>query len=371
MQLCVDIQSGLAQRAGVGRYTKALVEHLALQAGSDRLRLFYFDFRGRGCSFLPAGAQQRVVRWLPGRVAGKLWMHGFGPAFDRFAGAADVYFFPNFILPPLTRGRSAVTLHDISFLRHPEAAEERNLRHLRRRIHDTARRADVILTDSHFCAAEIREHLEVAPEKVHAIHLGLESTFRRPSDEVLAGYRRRAGLDKPYLLCIGTLEPRKNHGFLADVFDRLDADVDLVIAGQLGWKYEPILERLAASPRSARIHRLDYVDEADLPALYAGAELFVFPSLYEGFGFPPLEAMACGTPVVAAARGSLPEVLGEGALLLDTFETQTWADCISSLLQSPEERRAWSERGRQWCARYTWQATADATWNVFRSLGAS
>lgn len=363
MRVCIDIQSAIAQRAGVGRYTKRLVEELAAtRIPADELSLFYFDFQRRGVPFPVPGATQRAVRWLPGRYVQKAWKTVHWPPFDLFAGPAEVFHFPNFIRPPLRRGRSVVTIHDLAFLRLPETIEEKNYRYLKSCIADTVARADAILAVSEFTRQEIIELLRVPPEKVIAIHSGVDAP-----PPVAASAPSPAG--RPFLFSVGTLEPRKNYVLLVDVFDRLTKfDGDLVIAGGRGWKYEPILERIARSPRRAHIRVLDYVSEEELDRLYRQAALFVFPSLYEGFGFPPLEAMIRGTPVVSAATGSLPEVLGDAACVISDFKADEWAAQLASLLQNAEARRILAARGAAHAATFSWRTTAEKTWQVYRNL---
>jgi glycosyltransferase involved in cell wall biosynthesis len=369
MRICVDIQAAVAQRAGVGRYTQQLVEHLGETAGADRLRLFYFDFQRRGLSFPTPGAEPHAVRWCPGRLAEQAWKRWEWPPFDWFAGAADLYHFPNFTIPPLSRGRKVVTIHDMSFMRFPEFTEERNLRHLSAVIHRTAAQADAIITVSHFSASEVETLLKVPREKIHPIHLGVSPSYTRPSADRQDALRHRYGLRRPYLLTVGTLEPRKNLPFLVDVFEHLKTfDGDLVIAGMRGWKYEPILESLRTSAHSARIRYLEYVDEADLPALYAGAELFVLTSHYEGFGLPPLEAMACGTPVISSSGGSLAEVLGQAAVTVPVFDRQAWVLAITDLLGNAAQRGALTQAGLQHAARFSWRETARKTFDVYRKV---
>lgn len=369
MKVCVDIQAGVAQRAGVGRYTKSLVEHLGPLAGPDELALFYFDFKRLGDPFPVSGAARRVVRWCPGLLAQQAWKRLGWPPFNWFAGPADVYHFPNFIIPPLTRGKAVVTIHDVSFLRFPETTEKRNLSYLSARIHHTTQRAEVILTDSAFSAREICELLGVPESRIVPIHLGVSEHLRPVSGEALATQRRQLGLERPYLLMVGTLEPRKNADFLIEIFERMAGfDGDLVLAGALGWKYKPILERMRRSPRAARIRHLRYVGESLLPALYSGAELFVFPSRYEGFGFTPLEAMACGTPVLAAPVGSLPEVLGDAAEFVPGYQADEWADRVTRLMGDAERRSLLRRRGFQQARRFDWRETARKTWAVYRSL---
>lgn len=370
MKVCVDVQSAVMQRAGVGRYTRCLVRHMAplATAAGDAMRLVYFD-TSRYQSFDVPGAQWRPVRWISGGKVRSAWKRLGWPPYDFYAGAADVYHFPNFIRPPLRKGRSVVTIHDLSFERFPQFAEKRNLAYLRKYIRDTVARVDHVLTDSDFGAREIEELLGVPPERVSAIHLGIEPSFVPATPEAVADARRRYGLDRPYLLTVGTIEPRKNLSFLLDVFDALpEFDGLLAIAGMRGWKFEPILERMKNARRSRAIRCIDYVPDVDLPALYGGAEAFVLTSHYEGFGFPPLEAMACGAPVVSSAGGSLREVLGDGARLVDAFDVDAWRAALNAVLGSPETRRQLTAAGRARAARYTWEETARRTYGVYRML---
>jgi len=369
MKVCIDIQSAIAQRAGVGRYTKMLVEHLGILRGSDELALFYFDFKRQGIPFPVSGVSQRACRWVPGRIVQKAWKTVGWPPFDSFSGPADVFHFPNFIRPPLARGKSVVTIHDVAFLRYPETIESANYRYLTAQIRQTVERADAIITVSQFTANEVAELLHVPQQKLFPIASGLDQSFQRPGQDALNLMRRELNIERPYLLTVGTLEPRKNIGFLLDVFEKLEGfDGDLVIAGMRGWKYEPLLERMRNSPKAARIKYVEYVDEQLLPSLYAGANLFVFPSLYEGFGFTPLEAMQNETPVISSAAGSLPEVLGEAAVIVQDMTVDAWVSAIQALLPDTARRQQLVARGLRHVRQFTWAETARKTWDVYRNL---
>ena len=369
MRVCIDVQSAVAQRAGVGRYTKSLVEHLPCENDLE-LRLFYFDFCRQGLSFCPEHMRPRAVRWLPGRAAQFAWKTIGFPPFQLFAGPADVYHFPNFILPPL-RGRAVVTIHDLAFMRFPDSIEDKNYHYLTRHIRDTVNRAAAIVTVSRFAADEIVDLLGVDPDRVFAVHHGIDPTFAPPPAAIVATARANLGLGAPYLLHVGTLEPRKSLEFLVDVFDRLDGyDGNLVLAGRPGWKAGPLLQRIARSPRAERILVQQDVPDRQLCSLYAGADLFLFPSLYEGFGFPPLEAMACGTPVIASRAGSLPEVLGDAAVLLDTSEPDAWTSEIQAVLGDTERQKRLISSGKGQAAGYTWERAAAETVKIYREVGA-
>ena len=315
-------------------------------------------------------------------MAQQLWKRAGWPGFDWFAGAADVYHFPNFVRPPLRKGaRSVVTIHDVSFLRMPETTEEKNLRWLTGQIGATARAADAIVTDSEFSAREIVDCLGVAREKVFPIWLGLAELGAPPDAAGCAAERKKLGLERPYLLHVGTLEPRKNLELLVEAFGRMRGfDGDLVLAGGLGWKTEGLLRAIERSPARERIRRVSRVGDRALAALYEGAveprknlellvEAFVFPSRYEGFGFPPLEAASRGTPVLCARNSSLPEVMGDAAEWVpDGAGAEEWAGRIESFLRDGARRAVLRAAGPRRAAMFRWEVTARRTWEVYRKV---
>jgi glycosyltransferase involved in cell wall biosynthesis len=391
LKICIDIQAAVAQRAGIGRYTRFLAEHLLKCAGADELSFFHFDFMRRGLT--PPLANARANRWCPGRIAQLCWKDLNWPPFDWFAGQADVYHFPNFFIPPLSRGKCVVSIHDASFLRHPEFTESRNLAYLRASIVNTVRKADAIITISHFSAAELGFFFPEARAKTHVIYPGIVEHISKEvqgsqftvqgyssvaterdghliTGPVPAGIREAKGLRKPYVLTVGTLEPRKNLEFLVRVFENMkEFQGELVVVGRRGWKYASILDRIASSSRANEIRLLENVGDDELAAIYAGAELFIFPSLYEGFGFPPLEAAACGAPVLSSPGGSLKEALGDGAMLMPDYDPAKWSEAALLLLNDQPTRQALIDKGRRQAAKYSWTETARQTMALYRSLG--
>lgn len=370
MKVCLDIQSAIGKRTGVGRYTIQLAESLIANRGTDSVILFAFDFLAKG-SHLPVfqGAIKRLVRWCPGRMASLCWKTINYPSFNLFAGNADVYHFPNFILPPLKKGNSIVTIHDLSFIRYPQFTENKNLRYLTSKIHNTITRADLIITDSHYIAEEIQEYLQVPQEKLVVVYPGIGTEFRHLSHDEISTVNstKTIEIESPYLLTVGTIEPRKNLEFMVELFENMpEFDGKLVIVGMLGWEYEPILKRIERSTRRKDIVLLGYVDDVLLPALYSGAEVFLCCSYYEGFGFPPLEAMACGTPVISSIGGSLGEVLKKGAVLIDRFEIEQWKHETTHLLHDLEWRTKIIDHGYQCASEYSWTQTASKIWQIYR-----
>ena len=369
MKICIDIQAAVAQGAGIGRYVRLLAEHLNKSAGADDLIFFYFDFMRRGLSAPLANA--RAVRWCPGRIVQSCWKRLGWPPFDWFAGKADLYHFPNFIIPPLgkEKGKCVVSIHDASFLRFPDFTESGNLAYLRAAIENTVRRADAIITISHFSASEIAFFFPEAQKKTHVIYPGILEHMAHLSAQAGAEIRQAKGLRRPYVLTVGTLEPRKNIEFLIQVFETINEfSGELVIVGRRGWKYEAIIDRLRSSPRANDIRLLENVDDRELPAVYAGAELFIFPTYYEGFGFPPLEAFECGVPVISSGAGALKEVLGDGALLIDDYNLARWARAAELLIKDKQVRQLFVDRGRRQVSKYNWTETARQTMALYRRI---
>ncbi len=371
MQVCIDYQPAVTQRAGIGRYTRVLAgELLKAKLPGDDVRLFYLDFFRRGVVDIP-GARTTPSRLMPGAVLQRLWRTIGFPPFDLLSGPADVFHFTNFLRPPLRRGRSVVTIFDMSFERFPEFAEAKNLRNLRRGIRQTAAKTDAIITISDFSAREIAELLPESRGKLFPIPLGISPDFAPASGGEVAVLREKAGLERPYILAVGTVEPRKNLKFLVDVFEEMGRDsalegLDLVIAGMPGWRCDDIIARFADSPRASRIHYMKYVPDGSLAALYTGASVLAVPSHYEGFGFPPLEAMACGTPVVSSAGGSLPEVLGDAAAIVPDFNPAAWRTALGRAACDAALRARLKPVGMERAAKYRWERTAAETWKVYR-----
>lgn len=365
MNVCFDFQSAIGRRTGVGNYTAHLAMALLAHPRTDiRIALTYFDFKRAGHGLPIPPDCEHPVRWCPGRFMQAAWKTLNWPPFDWTSGPADVYHFPNFIIPPLQRGKAVVTIHDLAFLRMPETIEPKNLAYLNSRIRNTVQRADAVIAVSQFTADELSALLPVHPERIHVIHEALGAM--PAADDADASVFDRLALKKPFLLTVGTVEPRKNYAFLTDVFEQLDEDIDLVIAGGLGWHVEPILERINRSPKSSRIHITGYLTRRELTALYTRARLFIYPTRYEGFGFPPLEAMYYGLPVLSARTPPLPEILGEAAAWVDAYEPDCWQRAITELLYDSARREHLTSVGYKQMARYSWSRAAEQTLNVYR-----
>ena len=372
MKICLDYQPAVTQRAGIGRYTRVLAEQLpALMNPEDSLKLFYFDFKGKGeqPSNLPSNVSIKRFRLCPGAIMQKLWNYSSFPSFDMLAGNADIYHFTNFLSRPVNKGKVVASIHDMSFMRYPEFTEEKNLAYLTRGIKRTIDSADAIITISKFSAEEIEYFFPSAKGKVFYSHLGIAQNFSPSSVEEVDAVKQKYKLERPYVITVGTIEPRKNHLLLVDAFEQIAAQgIDLVVVGGIGWKSDKIMERLTTSKFAPQIHVLNHLGDGELPALYSGASVFALPSYYEGFGFPPLEAMGCGTPVVSAPGGSLKEVIEDAGIIVEDYNADAWATELMRAITDTELRKSLINKGLLHIKKFTWDKTVADTLKVYENI---
>lgn len=361
--IAIDYTAALEQGGGIGRYTRELVAALARQDDRTDYRLFA---AGQRADDLPDAPGPNFA-WKPTRLSSewlaRLWHRARLPLpVETWTGPVDLLHAPDFTLPPVRRGtRTLLTVHDLSFVRAPEAAAPGLRAYLNRVVPRSVARADHVLADSEATRQDLIDLYGTPPEKISVLYSGVEERFRPVSDvEALRAVRARYGLGKgPFILSVGTVQPRKNYGRLVEAFQRLDGhDLTLAIAGGKGWLDDPLYGQIEALGLGERVRLLGFVDDADLPALYSAARVFAFPSLYEGFGLPPLEAMACGVPVVASRASSLPEVVGEAGLLVDPLDVEALADALRRALEDEDLRRALISRGLAQARRFSWGESA-------------
>jgi glycosyltransferase involved in cell wall biosynthesis len=261
-----------------------------------------------------------------------------------------------------------VTIHDLAYLRRPEVVPARRRRYFETMTRLSVRRSRCVLAVSESTKRDVVELLGVAADRVVVTPLAADERFRPLPPGEIARFRQERGLDKPYILYVGTVEPRKNLATLLLAFDRLAPDVphDLEIGGPDGWLTEGFYKTLSGLRHRERVRRHDFVPAEDLPAWYGAADLFAFPSLYEGFGLPVLEAMACGTPVVTANVSSLPEVVGDAALTVAPEDEEALAEAIRRVLTEPELADGLRQRGLARAATFSWERTAAQTVAAYR-----
>ena len=277
-------------------------------------------------------------------------------------------------VPLVWRGKSIVTILDLAFLAMPSAFNRANRAYLIWMVHLAARRADRVITISESTRQDVIRLLHVDPQRVVRVHLGVDARLRPIDDQrALAAFRSLHGLPDGYILYLGTIEPRKNLVRLIDAYAELRrrgvTTWPLVLAGGRGWGDDPIFQRAEQTGLGESIRFVGFVRDDEMPLWYNAASLFVYPSEYEGFGLPPLEALACGTPVVASNSSSLPEVLGEAAVLVDPTATSAIVEGMQRLIEEESLRARLSSAGPPQAKAFTWQRMAGETLAVYRAVG--
>lgn len=376
MRIGVDYTSAARQQAGIGRYTRELVAALlslnrahqyTILAATGGLK------RGDWCSGMRReGVRLRFLPVTDDWLA-RLWHRLRLPIpVELVTGPLDVFYSPDFTLPPTARStKTTLTVHDLSFIHHPEAFVPSLRRYLERTVPRSVERADLVLADSAHTRSDVISLLGVSPDVVEVIYPGVDSRFgveATPGERERLRERHRI-TDCPYILSVGTLQPRKNYLRLIEGFARLEdssgGGLQLLIAGGHGWLYDEIV---AEAGRHESIRLLGFVADDDLPALYRGARLFALTSLYEGFGLPVVEAMACGVPVVCSRTSSLPEVAGDAAVLVDPLDCDELTDAMARVLEERKLRDGMVRRGLAQAAGFTWERSAQRLVALFESL---
>ncbi|HSL18082.1 MAG TPA: glycosyltransferase family 1 protein [Methylomirabilota bacterium] len=373
----IDLTARLPVATGVDTYLEQLLVALGREDRRSRYTVWVtYEDRHVFDGLLPDNFRI-APRCLRPRAFRLLFQQLVLPAVA-WAGGLDVVHSPSFIMPMMRgRQRHLLTVYDMTFFSHPECHQAlRRSAPYRSAILASLRRAHVVSVPSRATRDRVLDHCPgLDPGRLRVVAPGIAADFGpRPPDEV-ARVRSRYGLDAPYLLYLGTLEPRKNLPRLVEAFARLTSRrqgaEQLVLAGRLGWDAEPLLAAIEGSGLASRIRRLGYVDRADLPALLTGASVFVYPSLEEGFGFPPLEAMACGTPTVAADTSSLAENLRGAAELAPPTDVEALAAALERLLADQALRAERRRLGLERAAAFDWRRTAAATVACYRELAAA
>jgi glycosyltransferase involved in cell wall biosynthesis len=370
----IDYTPAHEQGGGIGRYVRELVAALAEQDKQSAYRLFIAGAeRSRLPSAPAANFCYRATRLSPLTLA-RLWHRARLPLpVELFVGNVRLFHATDFVLPPtLPQTRTLLTVHDLSFARAPESAASRLKAYLEAVVPRSARRADHILADSAATKADLIALYGMPEAKITVLYSGVSDAFRPVRDSAAqAAVRAKYGIgDAPYVLSVGTLQPRKNYERLMQAFAALPPrwkDLKLVIVGGRGWLDAPIYD--CARAMRERVILTGFADEADLPALYSGAACLAFPSLYEGFGLPVLEGMACGTPVLTSNVSSLPEVAGDAALMVAPHSVEAIQAGLLALLEEDSAARAARlTRGFAQAARFTWRSAAQRLRAIYAQL---
>ncbi len=364
--------------SGVGRVTEKLITHLSTIDRENHYYVFFSDPVLREKYSRRWGDNPRIrpipVPWGIFSPGGQWGMPSRIEKLELDIFHSTNYFLPLFLRPGV---KAVATVHDLIPLKFPHftprAWKTRFHPVFRRVLNRSARRADRVITVSRHTRRDLVADLGLPPEKIAVIHNGIDPAYRPlEKEEMVRIVKRKLGSADPYLLYVGRFDPYKNVAGLVRAFAGFSRNRSdrprLVLAGHPDPRYPEAAEAVAELQLGSRVVFLDGVGEEELVALYNGARALVLPSLYEGFGLPPLEAMACGTPVIVSDRASLPEVVGEAGLLVDPESTEALAAAIERLWDSAELRREYRRRGLARAAEFSWEKTASETLKVYREL---
>lgn len=372
-----DATAAFTQGGGIGRYTRELLGALLRLESRYQFQIF----AGRPAAEaqiaadLPQVAHARIrhiplsPRWLY-----RLWYRLRLPVpVQLFTGSIGLFHSPDFVLPPVYGAiPTLLTVHDLSFEYYPETFTVSLVNYLKRVVPWSVRRASHILADSQATKRDLVRLYQTPEEKITVLYSGVDERFQPvKSDDDLQDLRSRYELgDAPYIFTVSTLQPRKNHMMLIRAFRSVVSDIEhnLVIAGGKGWLYDEMSVEIERLNLGDRVRFTGFVQDEDLPGLYRAASCFVFPSLYEGFGLPILEAMACGTPVIASDASSLPEVSGEAALQLSPSDENAWAAALLRLLTDENLQQRLIQAGLERASRFSWHNAARQLLGIYKTL---
>ena len=371
MRIYLDISAAVHRRAGLGRYAESLAHALLPELG-DRLAFFYNREGGIEPLTGPRAVPARTVAlgYKPWRML--VWLGQLSRlSFRRLVPDAALFHATEHLLLPLRDCPTVLTVHDLIFRHLPEHHKPLNRWYLRWALPLFCRRADRIIAVSEATRRDLIAAYDLPPAKVQVIPEAAAPRFQPTSDAMQAEVRARYGLPERYLLYVGTLEPRKNLTRLLRVWTALRRTGEippLVLVGARGWLIEPFFESLAQNPYREDVILPGYIADPDLPAVYGAAAAFVFPSLYEGFGLPPLEAMACGTPVACSNVSSMPEVVGDAAVTFDPRDDAAMIEALRRIVGESDLRADLRARGLRRAAEFSWARTARETLALYREL---
>lgn len=381
MDVILSIEPIRFPLTGIGRYTYELACHLTDNPQIERIRYFSGSKLHKSIpdvSQLNASSGLSMFRAV-NRLLSRSSIAVEAGRFLRqsrqrkaLAGARSyIYHGPNFYLPPV-RGPAAVTFHDLSILNMPEYHPAERVRFMTKEIELSLTRASVIITDSDYVRNEVSNFLSFPLDRIHSVPLaGSAEFFPRDTHQLTPALRRLNIEPGAYTLYAGTIEPRKNLERLLLAYEKLDPRLrryfPLLLAGYSGWNNEAIMKRIRRAEQEGWARYLGYVPNSLLPSLFAGARLFVFPSIYEGFGLPVLEAMASGVPVVCSNSSSLPEVVGDAAAMCSPFDVNELASLIARGLEDPAWRQQAVDRGIVQSRKFNWHRCASGTVDAYRA----
>ena len=391
MRIAIDIRVlGGNLFSGIPEYTFNIIDNL-LKIDKENEYILFFNSAKRDISLQDFGWENyknvKLIKYkIPNKILDIFSLFLKRPRIEDFLGEVDVYFLPHFSLIP-SKAPRVLVFHDLSFVHFPEFFNlKRRLWHYWMRPKKQAKESKKIITPSFFTKNDLEKTFKIKKEKIEVAYHGIKDEFKffakevsllsqeelRKKPEVLK-IKEKHNLPDKFLLYLGTIEPRKNIFTIAEAFcflkeNRAFKDYKLILVGSFGWLYKDILKKISKLSCKNDIIFLGPVQNKDKKYLYSLADVFVYPSFFEGFGFPPLEALACGTPVIVSERASLPEIVGEVALLTDPHKSQELAKAIESVILDRVFRDNLREEGLKYIEKFDWQKSAKEVLEIFKKV---
>ena len=374
MKIGIDAQTLIKRSAGVTYYTQGLLEEILKQDKKNHYDLMFFGRKpeymlGKGSNFT-----YKYQRFFPYKFFRYATYAGLGVPLlplEAFFGRHDIYFFPDFVEYPHWTGKSVIMIHDLSFLHVPQYVAKLNEIFLRYFVSVSAKRADHIIANSEYTKQDIINTYKISEDRVTVAYPGVDrKKFKPASKSQIAKVKEKYGLKKPFILYLGTLEPRKNIVSILKAYASLEnrEDFNLVLAGKRGWMYGELFEQVGELGIEEDVVFTGFVADEDKPTLLSAAEVFVYPSFFEGFGMPVVEAQACGTPVITSNVTSLPEAGGEAALYVEPSLPDQLKLALEKLLSSSKLAEDLRKKGLENARKFRWEDSAKKVLQIFNRL---
>jgi glycosyltransferase involved in cell wall biosynthesis len=376
MKIGIDVSSLLKDRSGIGTYSYNLIKNIFKIDTENEYRLLSYSLK-ESLKECPSFDNPNVKSYhyrIPGKLLLKAWQWFDFPPVDAFLGKIDIFHSTNFLVIPQYKGKKIVTFHDMYFLIEPRHTERFGGKYFLKTLPEKVKGVDRVIAVSENTKQDAMRFLGVTEERIRVIYEAVDESFRVIEDkDAVSRIKAKYKIEGDYLLFVGTLEPRKNLIRLVEAFTMLKREgrfpFKLVLAGKKGWAIDNLFRKVEDLGIKEEIIFLGYVVPEDLPYLYNGAEVFVFPSLYEGFGLPALEAMGCGIPVLTSKRSALPEITGGAAILVDPMNVEEIAKGIRMLIENVSLRNEMVVKGLQRVKDFSWRRTAEETLRLYRKVG--
>lgn len=369
--ISLELQKALGQKAGIGWYTYNIIKGL-VSKNKNKYILEAFNFnRKYDIGEIEIWKKEALIKqniFFPKKIGEKLSY--VIPYNFLFNTNSEIYHFFNFTIPKKIKGKVIVTIHDMIYKVYPETTEIKNLQNFHKKVKFAIENSDKIIAVSEATKKDILKYFNIQEKKIDIVSPGiyLEDYMKDDNDDILSKYK----LPNSYILYLGTLEPRKNIINIIKSFEKYKKEnkskIQLVLVGKKGWKYEKIFQAYEESPYKEEIKILGYIDEKDKVLLYKNAKVFLYPSFYEGFGMPILEAMAAGTPVITSNISSLPEVAGNAAILVNPYDINEILDAMREVLNNEKLRKNMIALGFNQANKYTWEKSVEKLEKIYEDL---